>query len=96
MTVAQAGPEPPCGLDVAAPLWPVPLAEAFPAWAEPVEPVVPDWVVPDVLAFPDLAVDPEFEVVVTAPDWPPLPESPDVATGSDVAFPVSVEPVDPV
>jgi hypothetical protein len=52
--------------------------------------------VPVVLALPEVAVDPEFEVVVTAPDWPPLPELPDVATGLDVALPVSVEPVFPV
>jgi hypothetical protein len=90
--LAQAEPEP----DVADPLGPEPFAEAFPAWAAPVDPVFPDWVVPDVLAFPDLAADPELEVVVTAPDWPPLPELPEVATGLEVALPVSVEPVDPV
>lgn len=68
----------------------------MPAWADPVDPVPPDEVVPDVLAEPERAVEPEFDVVLTAPDWPPLPELPDVATGSEVALPVSVEPVEPV
>jgi hypothetical protein len=49
-----------------------------------------------VLAFPDLAAELEFDVVLTEPDCPPLPESPEVATGLEVALPVSVEPVEPV
>ena len=85
-----------CGLAVAGPLLPVLLVELFPAVAGPVAPVLPDWVMPVVLASPDLALEDEFDVVFTAPDWPPLPESPEVATGLEVAFPVSVEPVEPV
>ena len=88
--------EPLCGADVAAPLGPEPLVELVPDWADPVEPVLPDRVVPLVSALPDLALEPESDVVVTAPDVPPLPEFPEVATGSEVALPVSVDPVDPV
>lgn len=80
----------------AGPLLPVLLVELFPAVAGPVAPVLPDWVMPVVLASPDLALEVEFDVVSTAPDWPPLPESPETATGLEVAFPVSVEPVEPV
>ena len=90
----MAGPL--CGLAVAGPLLPVLLVELFPASAGPVAPVLPDWVMPVVLASPDLALEVEFDVVFTAPDWPPLPESPETATGLEVAFPVSVEPVEPV
>jgi hypothetical protein len=61
-----------------------------------VDPVLPDWVLPLVLAFPDLATEPEFDVVLTAPDWPPFPELPEMASGLEVAFPVLVEPVEPV
>jgi hypothetical protein len=81
---------------VAGPLAPEPFSDTLPAVAGPVDPVSPERVEPVVSALPDVAFDPEFEVVVTAPDWPPLPESPDVATGFDVALPVSVEPVEPV
>jgi len=73
--------DPLCGLAVAGPLLPVLLVELFPAVAGPVAPVLPDWVMPVVLASPDLALEDEFDVVFTAPDWPPLPESPEVATG---------------
>ena len=51
---------------------------------------------PDVGAFPDCADEPEFDDVLTAPDWPPLPELPEMATGLEVALPVLVEPVEPV
>jgi hypothetical protein len=85
-----------CGLVVADPLWPELFTELFPDWAEPVDPVSPDWVFPLVLALPDLAELPEFDVVLTAPDCPPLPESPETATGLEVALPVLVEPVEPV
>jgi hypothetical protein len=37
-----------------------------------------------------------LELVETGPDQPPLPESPERATGFDVAEPESVDPVDPV
>jgi hypothetical protein len=70
--------------------------EALPAPAGPVFPVLPELVLPVVLASPDSAADPEFDVVFTEPDLPPLPEWPEVATGLDVALPVSVEPVEPV
>jgi hypothetical protein len=101
----QLLPESPCGVvlagplfgvDVAGPLFPEPFCEAFAALADPVDPVSPDWVFPWVLALPDLATEPEFDEVSTGPDRPPLPESPEVATGSEVARPVSVEPVEPV
>ena len=46
--------------------------------------------------FPDAAREPEFDVVVTAPDRPPFPESPEAASGLEVALPVPVEPVEPV
>ncbi len=72
------------------------LVELLPAVAGPVAPVLPDWVTPVVLAFPDSAPEVEFDVVFTEPDWPPLPELPEVATGLAVALPVSVEPVEPV
>jgi hypothetical protein len=91
---AWAGPL--FGLDVAEPLLPEPLSEVVPALAGPVDPVLPDWVLPVVLALPDLAVDPEFDVVLTDPDQPPLPESPETAMGLEVALPVSVDPVEPV
>ena len=95
LTMADvAGPL--CGLAVAGPLLPVLLVDSLAAVAGPVAPVLPDWVMPVVLAFPDLAPEVEFDVVFTAPDWPPLPESPEVATGLEVALPVSVEPVEPV
>lgn len=81
---------------MADPLWPELLVELFPAVVGPVAPVSPDWVLPMVLAFPDSATEPEFDVVFTEPERPPLPESPDVATGLEVALPVLVEPVDPV
>jgi hypothetical protein len=89
-------PEPPREPVVASPLLPVLLVEVFPAVAGPVAPVLPDWVIPVVLASPDLAPEVEFDVVLTGPDWPPLPESPETATGLEVALPVSVEPVEPV
>ncbi len=63
-----AAADPLCGLAVAGPLEPDPLLEVFPAEAGPVAPVSPDWVLPLVSAFPDLATDPEFDVVLTAPD----------------------------
>jgi hypothetical protein len=72
------------------------LADVEPAFAGPVAPVLPEVVVPDVLALPDSADEPEFDDVLTAPDWPPLPESPETATGLEVALPVLVEPVEPV
>jgi hypothetical protein len=72
------------------------LAEVVPALAGPVAPVLPEVVVPRVLALPDCADEPEFDDVLTAPDWPPLPESPETATGLEVALPVLVEPVEPV
>jgi hypothetical protein len=81
---------------LAGPELPDPFHEALPAPAGPVAPVLPDSVLPVVSALPDWAADPEFDVVFTEPDLPPLPESPEVATGLDVALPVSVEPVDPV
>ncbi len=56
----------------------------MPALAGPVAPV-----------SPDCADEPEFDDVLTAPDWPPLPESPETATGLEVALPVLVEPVEP-
>jgi hypothetical protein len=85
-----------CGLALAGPLFPELLVEQLPAVADPVFPVLPDWVMPVVLAFPDSAPEVEFDVVLTEPDRPPLPESPEVATGLEVALPVSVEPVEPV
>lgn len=88
--------DPVVGSDVAGPLAPEPFCEDVPASAGPVDPVVPDWVVPLVSALPDVAVEPESDVVVTAPDVPPLPESPETATGSEEAAPVSVGPVEPV
>jgi hypothetical protein len=69
-----------------------PLVEEAP----PVEPVVPEVVVDPVLASPLEAVDEELEVVDTLPVVPPLPESPEVALGSDVASPLLVDPVSPV
>jgi hypothetical protein len=84
------------GWDLAGPELPEPFDEALPAPAGPVAPVLPDWVLPLVLASPDSAAEPEFDVVFTEPDLPPLPESPEVATGLEVALPVSVEPVEPV
>ncbi len=63
---AVAGPL--CGLDVAGPLLPEPLEELLPAEADPVAPVLPDWVLPKVLASPVVALEPEFDVVLTAPD----------------------------
>jgi hypothetical protein len=83
-------------LAVADPELPELFDELLPADAGPVAPVLPDWVFPVVSALPDLAADPEFDVVFTAPDCPPLPESPETATGLEVALPVSVEPVEPV
>lgn len=88
--------EPLCGLAEANPLEPDPFTELFPDWAEPVDPVLPDWVEPLVLALPDLVAEPEFDVVLTAPDCPPLPELPEMASGLEVALPISVEPVEPV
>lgn len=75
---------------------PVLLVELLPAVAGPVAPVLPDLVTPVVLAFPDSAPEVEFDEVLTEPDWPPLPELPEVATGLAVALRVSVEPVEPV
>ncbi len=88
--------EPLLGSDLADPLLPELFDEVFPAVAGPVLPVLPDSVLPEVLLFPDLATELEFELVVTEPDCPPFPELPDLATGFEVAFPVSVEPVEPV
>jgi len=48
------------------------------------------------LALPLVALDVEVELVVTAPEVPPLPEFPEVAVGLAVAFPVVVDPVEPV
>ncbi len=70
--------------------------EVLPAVAGPVAPVLPDWVFPAVSALPDLAPELEFDAVLTEPDCPPLPESPETATGLEDALPVSVEPVEPV
>jgi hypothetical protein len=81
---------------LAGPELPELFQEAFSAPAGPVAPVLPDSVLPLVLASPDSAADPEFDVVFTEPDLPPLPELPEVATGLEVALPVSVEPVEPV
>jgi hypothetical protein len=81
---------------VAEPLLPEPFSESLPAVAGPVEPVSPDWVLPLVLASPDLATDPELDVVFTGPDHPPFPELPEMAMGLEVALPVSVDPVEPV
>ena len=88
--------DPDFGLACAGPLLPELLVELFPAVAGPAAPVLPDWVSPVVLAFPDFAPEVEFDVVFTEPDLPPLPESPEVATGLEVALPVSVDPVEPV
>lgn len=84
------------GSDVAEPLSPDPFSEVLPALDGPVAPVAPDWVSPQASALPEVAREPEFDVVVTGPDEPPLPESPETATGLDVAEPVPVEPVEPV
>jgi hypothetical protein len=89
-------PDPLCGSDFAGPLLPEPLVEVLPAVAGPVAPVLPDWVIPVALALPDWAPELEFDVVLTEPDCPPLPESPETATGLEEALPVSVEPVEPV
>ena len=89
-------PDPLCGLDFAGPLLPELLVEVLRAVAGPVAPVLPDWVIPVVLALPDLALELEFDVVLTEPDCPPFPESPETATGLEEALPVSVEPVEPV
>jgi hypothetical protein len=75
---------------------PVLVVELLPAGAGPVAPVLPDWVSPVLLAFPESAPEVEFGVVFTDPDRPSLPESPEVATGLELALPVSVEPVEPV
>jgi hypothetical protein len=72
------------------------VVELFPAVAGTVAPVLADWVSPVALAFPDSAPEVEFKVVFTEPDLPPLPQLPEVATGLEVALPVSVEPVAPV
>jgi hypothetical protein len=88
--------DPLCGSEVADPLFPEPFCEVLPALAGPVDPVSPDWVLPMVLVSPDWATEPEFDVVSTAPDWPPLPELPETAMGLEVVLPVSVEPVGPV
>jgi hypothetical protein len=53
-------------------------------------------VVEPVLVLPLVADDDELEVVDTPPVVPPLPESPEVAPGSEVALPLDVEPVEPV
>jgi hypothetical protein len=66
------------------------LDEVVPAVAGPVAPVLPEVVVPDVGALPDCADEPEFDDVVTEPDWPPFPELPEMATGLEVALPVLV------
>jgi hypothetical protein len=63
---------------------------------DPVEPVGPEVVVPFVELLPDSAPEVEFDEVFTEPDWPPLPELPEVALGLAVALPVEVEPVEPV
>jgi hypothetical protein len=88
--------DPLCGSEAAGPLFPEPFCEVLPALAGPVDPVSPDWVLPMVSASPDWATEPEFDVVLTAPDWPPLPELPETAIGPEAALPVSVEPVEPV
>ncbi len=81
---------------MAEPLPPEPFCESLPAVAGPVDPVSPDWVLPLVLVSPDLATDPELDVVLTGPDQPPFPELPETAMGLEVASPVSVDPVEPV
>jgi hypothetical protein len=60
--------DPVFGLVEAGPLSPEPLVELLEAVAGPVAPVLPEVVLPSVLALPDLASEPEFEVVFTAPD----------------------------
>lgn len=73
---------------------PVLLVELLPAG--PVAPVMPDRVSPMVVTLPDAAPEVQFDVVFTEPDRPPLPETPDMATGLELTLPVSVEPVEPV
>lgn len=91
-----AGADPVAGTDVAEPLSPESFSEVLPALADPVDPVGPDCVLPFASALPDEALEPEFDIVPTGPDEPPFPESPETATGLEVALPVRVDPVDPV
>jgi hypothetical protein len=49
----------------------------LPAWAVPVDPDRPEVVLPVVFELPELASELEFDEVLTAPDWPPLPELPE-------------------
>ena len=80
---------------MAGPLWPELISERLPAVAGPGVPVLPDWVFPTVSALLDVVADPELEVVLTAPDRPPLPELPGGATGMGLGLPASAEPVEP-
>jgi len=62
----------------------------------PVPPVVPEVVSDPVLVEPEPAVEVELAVEDTAPEVPALPESPEVALGSEVAGPEEADPVLPL
>jgi hypothetical protein len=84
-----------CGLPSEDPESPEVLDDPLVEEAPPVDPVVPEVVVEPVLVLPLVADDDEVDDVDTPPVVPPLPESPEVALGSEVALPLEVEPVEP-
>jgi len=84
------------GLAVAEPVVPEELVDPEVPVAPPVVPVELEVVCPAVLALPLAALEVEVEFVLTAPEAPPAPELPEVAVGLAVAFPVLVDPVEPV
>jgi hypothetical protein len=82
---ASEEPEPPEEFDE-------PLVEEAP----PLLPVVPEVVSDPVLVSPEAEEEVDLELEDTAPEVPPAPESPEVALGSEVAFPELTAPVEPL
>jgi len=84
------------GLASESPDPPEPFDEPFVEEAPPVPPVVPEVVSDPVLVAPEVAEEEVVAVEDTPPLVPPLPESPEVALGSEVAQPEEADPVSPL
>ena len=75
---------------------PEPFDEPLVEDAPPVPPVVPEVVEEPVVVAPEVAEEEVVAVEDTEPLVPPLPESPEVALGSEVAQPEEADPVFPL